>query len=104
MPSLLTRIIGVIALKPLLALFLQAKLGLIALQIVIFGVIFTLFKQSMQFIMDLIFTKLGTLEFPCMVSYILNELDVFPMLNFGLSLWATIYIGRYLLTHLMKLV
>ena len=89
---------------PLLALYLKFRVVQFAFKLVLFGLVYTLFKNSMQFVITTIMTKMGTFELPCMASYILNSLDIFSMINFGLSVWGTIYIGRFLLNSFMKLV
>jgi len=89
---------------PLLSLYLKFDVAKYAIRFILFGVVFALFKSAMQFIINAVFSEMSVIQMPCMATYILNELDVFPMLNFGLSLWGTIYIGRYLLNSMMKLV
>jgi len=86
-----------------LSLYLRYEVAAFVIKFAFFSSVFLLFKVAMQFIIDTVFSKMSALQLPCMASYIINSLDVLSMINFGLSLWATIYVGRYLLTHLMKM-
>ena len=89
---------------PLLALYVKFRLVAFAVKIVIFTAIYLTFKSTMQWVINIIFSKMQGLEFPCMISYVLNSLDIFPMVNFALSLMATIYIGRFLLSLLARFI
>ena len=94
----------VVLIAPLLALYVKFRLVAFAVKIIIFTSIYLVFKNTMQWVINIVFSKMNTLDFPCMVSYILNSLDIFPMVNFALSLMATIYIGRFLLNLLSKFI
>ena len=89
---------------PLMALYLKYKVMQFAVKLILFMAVFTSFKQGMQFVINTIFSQMNGISFGCMSSYILDSLDVFPMLNFGLSLWATIYIGRFFYNSIMKVI
>ena len=93
-----------VVITPLLALYLKFKAAQFVIRIALFGIIYALFKDGMQYVIDTIMSKLNGINFPCMAAYVINGLDIFSMLNFALSLWATIYLGRFLLNFLTKLV
>lgn len=93
-----------IFIAPLLSLYLRYGVVQFGIKIALFTAIFGLFKSAMQFIITQVFGQVEALQLPCMASYIINSLDVLPMMNFALSLWGTIYIGKYLLNSMMKLV
>ncbi len=89
---------------PLLAMYVKFRLVSFAVKIVIFLAIYKTFQMSMSFIINLVISKMSVVQFPCMVSYIVNSLDIFPMINFALSVFATIYVGKFLLNMLQRLI
>lgn len=93
-----------VLIAPLLALYVKYKLVNYAVRLALFLAVFTAFKQGMQFVVNSIMSKMGGLNLPCMVSYIISGLDIMSMLNFGLSLWGSIYIGRFFYNALTKIV
>ena len=89
---------------PLLALYVKFRLVAFGIKIVLFTAIYMLFKSTMQWVINYVLSKMNTLDFPCMISYIINSLDILPMINFALSIWATIYIGKFLLNLMTRIV
>ena len=91
------------AVGSLFALYIKFRLVAFAVKIAMFTAIYFLFKNTLQWTIDLITVKLELLSFPCMISYILNGLDIMTMINFGLSFYATVYISRFLLSLMTKI-
>lgn len=89
---------------PLLKLYIKYKMAQIAIRFILFVTIYTLFKEGMQYIINTVFARIMGLNFPCPIAFILNGLDIFSMINFALSIWATIYIGRFFLDGLKRLI
>ena len=93
-----------VLIAPLLALYVKYKLVNFAVRLTLFLAVFTAFKNGMQFIVNSVMSKMNGLDLPCMVSYIIASLDIMSMINFGLSLWGSIFIGRFFYNALTKLV
>lgn len=91
-------------LKPFLQLYLQYKLANLTFRFAFAGVVFTTFKSGLDFVIEYFLSKLSSLDFPCTASYILNELQIFTMLSFGLSIFVTIVTGRFILRVLLRFV
>ncbi len=89
---------------PLLALYVKFKLVAFGIRIALFMAVYALFKSTMQFVINYVVSRMNALDFPCMITYIINSLDILPMANFALSIWATIYIGKFLLNLMTKVV
>ena len=93
-----------VLIAPLLALYVKYKLVNFAVRLTLFLAVFTAFKQGMQWVIDTVMSKMSGLNLPCMVSYIISSLDIMSMINFALSLWASIFIGRFFYNALTKLI
>ena len=89
---------------PLLALYLKYVIMRFTVKLLLFMAVFISFKQGMQFVINTVMNKMDTTSFNCTTLYILNSLDIMSMINFGLSLWGTIYIGRFFYNSMMKLI
>lgn len=75
-----------------------------AVKLILFGAVYLSFKGGMQWAIDTVMSKMGNADFPCMTSYILNSLDIFSMINFALSFYATVYLGRFFYNSIMKMI
>ena len=95
---------AVVSIAPLMALYLKYRVVKFAASLMLFLALFSAFKMGMEFVIDTIMSKMTSLNFGCTASWIIQELDVMSMLNFGLSLWATIYIGRFFYNSVSKLI
>ena len=93
-----------LALGSIVSLILQFKLLLYAVKLMLFMAIYLSFKSVMENAIQMVMSRIDNLEFPCMFAYILNELDVFSMLNFGLSFYAMIYVGKFFYNGLAKII
>ena len=92
-----------VLIAPLLALYIKYRLVQMAVRLTLFLAVFTSFKVGVQWVVDVVMSKMGTLSLPCMASFIISQLDVINMINFGLSLYASIYIGRFFYSSITKL-
>ena len=93
-----------VIIAPLVALYIKFKLVQYAVKLALFLAIYLSFKSTLQWGINEIMTKIGVLNMPCMISYVLNSLDVFSMINFALSFFATIKIGKFFYNSLVKLI
>ena len=93
-----------IAIVPLITLYMQYKLIQYSVKLLLFISIYMSFKMVMDNAIEMVMSRIDNLQFPCMTAYIMNSLDFFPMLNFGLSFYAMIYIGKFFYNSLVKLV
>lgn len=91
-----------VLIAPLLALYIKFKLVSVTVKLLLFLSIYFSFKATMDWGLNQILSRLDTLNFPCMISYILNGLDVFTMINFALSFYATVYIGKFFYNSLTR--
>jgi len=92
-----------VLIAPLMALYLKYKLFNFAIRLTLFLAVYVSFKNVMQWVIDTIMFKMGVINLPCMASYVMNQLDIFSMINFALSLYATIYIGKFFYNSIMKI-
>lgn len=89
---------------PLLALYKSFKVVAIAVKIAMFVMIYFSFKTVMEWGINTLMTKLGTVgTLPPMVAWILDQLQIMTMVNFGLSFLATIYIGKFFYSSITKI-
>lgn len=82
-------------LTSLFTLFVKIKLLGIAFQLVIFMAIYQAFKWGMEESINIVLSRVDALSFPCTVLFILRELNIFEMLNFGLSFYAMVYTSKF---------
>lgn len=92
-----------VVILPLLALYIKFKIAQFTLKVALFGLLYLFFKQGMEWSIAQIMGKLNGLNFPCMTTYILNSLDIFSMINFALSFYASVYISRFVYNNIIKL-
>lgn len=89
---------------PFLALYVKFRLVSFAIKASIFIIIYVSFKETMQWVINTVLVQMDGVTFPCMAAYIINSLDILPMANFALSVYATIYIGKFLYGLLIRIV
>jgi len=93
-----------VLIAPLMGLYIKYRLVQYAVKLMLFLAVYQAFKESMQYIINTIMSKVGVLNMPCMISFIMNELEIFTMINFALSVYGTIYIGKFFYNSIMKLI
>jgi hypothetical protein len=93
-----------VLIAPLLTLYMKFKLVQFAVKLSLFGIIYLSFKQTMQWVINTVLGTLDAVQLPCMVSYVMNKLDMFSMINFALSFYATVYLGKFFYNQLTRLI
>ncbi len=89
---------------PLMALYVKYKLVSFAVKLSLFMVIYFSFKATMSWAVETITSKLDVVNFGCTITYIINELEMFGMINFALSFWATIKVGKFFYNSIVKMI
>lgn len=89
---------------PLLALYIKYKLFQWSIKLILFASIYIAFKQGMEFVLQTVLGKMVGLNFPCPIAFVMNGLDIFGMVNFALSLWATIYVARFFYNTVARMI
>jgi len=90
-------------LYPILQLYIQYKIMRLAMQVLFLSTMFKVYTDALHFVMNYFLSRLGSLDFPCMFAFVLNELQIMAMIQYGLSIWISIATGRFTIRLLMGL-
>ena len=88
-----------LSLMPLIMLYVKIKAVSLALKIVFLGLLYLAYNSFSQWVLNSLFVYLNAADFPCLVLFTLNELDLFSLFNLYLSWLSTIAVARYMFSR-----